>query len=82
MCGAFERKENDFCKLDNLTYSHDTAIRNSEAYPLNLKNQNFHDLFVETLFWINLCPAKNYIKLQIFGSLVLIMTFLQDCFGG
>ena len=24
-----------------------------------LKNQDFHDLFTETLFWIDLCPAKN-----------------------
>ena len=23
------------------------------------KNQDLHDLFLETLFWINLCPAKN-----------------------
>ena len=28
MRGAFERKENDFQKLTNLIYSHDTAIRN------------------------------------------------------
>ena len=57
MCGAFERKENDFWELENLTYSHDTAIINGQAY--HWMNQNFHDLFVETLFWINLCPAKN-----------------------
>ena len=24
-----------------------------------LKNQDLHDLFLETLFWINLCPEKN-----------------------
>ena len=59
MCGAFERKENDFWELENLTYSHDTTVRNGQAYHWILKNQNFHDLFVETLFWINLCPAKN-----------------------
>ena len=23
------------------------------------KNQDLHDLFLETLFWINLCLAKN-----------------------
>ena len=27
MCGAFERKENDFWELKNLIYAHDTAIR-------------------------------------------------------
>ena len=58
MCDAFERK-NDFWELENLIYSHDTAIRNGQILPLNFKNQNFHDLFLETLFWINLCPVKN-----------------------
>ena len=28
MFGAFERKENDFCELKNLIYTHDTAIKN------------------------------------------------------
>ena len=37
--------------------------------PMKIKNQDLHDLFLETLFWINLCPAKNLFKLQIFGSL-------------
>ena len=37
MCGAFERKENDFWELENLTYSHDTAIRNDQAYHWILK---------------------------------------------
>ena len=29
MCGATERKENNFWELKNLIYSHDTAIKNS-----------------------------------------------------
>ena len=27
MCGAFERKENDFWEFENITYKHDTAIK-------------------------------------------------------
>ena len=37
MCGAFERKENDFWELENLIYSHDTAIRNGQVYHWILK---------------------------------------------
>ena len=37
MCGAFERKENDFWEWENLTYSHDTAIRNGQVYHWILK---------------------------------------------
>ena len=37
MCGAFERKENDFWELENLIYSHDTAIRNGHVYHWILK---------------------------------------------
>ena len=59
MCGAFERKENDFWKLKNSIYAHDTAIKNGQVHHWSLKNQDLHDLFLETLFWINLCPAKN-----------------------
>ena len=59
MCGAFERKENDFWELKNIIYTHDTAIKNGEVHRWSLKNQDLHDLFLETLFWINLCPAKN-----------------------
>ena len=58
MCGAFERKDNDFWELKTLKYTHDTAIKWSSS-PLKCKNQDLHDLFLETLFWINLCPAKN-----------------------
>ena len=28
MCGAFERKENDFWELKNIIYTHNTAIKN------------------------------------------------------
>ena len=59
MCGAFERKENDFWELKNIIYAHDTAIKNGPSSPMKFKNQDLHDLFLETLFWINLCPAKN-----------------------
>ena len=61
MCGAFERKENDLGDLKTLihVYTHDTAIRNGRVLPLKFKNQDLHDLFLETLFWINLRLAKN-----------------------
>ena len=58
MRGAFERKENDFWELKKINiYTHDTAIENSQVHHWSLKNQDLHDLFLETLFWINLCPA-------------------------
>ena len=59
MCEAFERKENDFWGLKNKINTHDTAIRNGQVHHWSLKNQDLHDLCLETLFWINLCLAKN-----------------------
>ena len=37
MCGAFERKENDFWELKNLIYSHDTVIINGQVHHWSLK---------------------------------------------
>ena len=37
MCGAFERKENDFWELKEIIYTHDTAIKNSQVYHWSLK---------------------------------------------
>ena len=37
MCGAFERKENDFWELKNLIYTHDTAIKNGQVHHWSLK---------------------------------------------
>ena len=37
MCGAFERKENDFCELKKKIFTHDTAIRNGEVHHGSLK---------------------------------------------
>ena len=59
MCGAFQRKENDFWELKNIIYAHDTAIKKRSSSPLRFKNLDLHDLFLETLFWIILYPAKN-----------------------
>ena len=28
MCGEIEWKENDFCELKNIIFTHDTAIKN------------------------------------------------------
>ena len=58
MRGTFERKENNFWELKNIICTHDTAIKKKSSSPLKFKNQDLHDLFLETLFWINLCPAK------------------------
>ena len=82
MCSAFERKENDFWELKNLIYTHDAAIKNSQVHHWSLKINIYMIYFLETLFRINLCPAKNQFKLQTFGCLALIMSFLQVCFGG
>ena len=57
MCGAIERKENDFWELKDSVYTHGTAIKNGQVHHWSLKIKP--DLFLETLFWINLCPAKN-----------------------
>ena len=59
MCGVFERKENDFWELKNLIYSQDTVLKNGQVHHWSFKNQDLYDLFLETLFWINLCSAKN-----------------------
>ena len=59
MCGAYEKQENDFWELKNIIFTHDTAIKKRSSSPLKFKNLGLHDLFLETLFWINLCPAKN-----------------------
>ena len=59
MCGAFERRENNFWELKNIIYTHNTAIKKYSSSPLKFKNLDLHDLFLETLLWINLCPAKN-----------------------
>ena len=32
MCGASERKGNDFAELKTLIYTHDTAIRNGQVH--------------------------------------------------
>ena len=59
MCGAIEKKKYDFWKLIKIIYKHGTTIKNGQVHHWSLKNQDLHDLFRETLFWINLCPAKN-----------------------
>ena len=37
MCGAFERKENDFWELKEIIYTHDTAIKNDQVHHRSLK---------------------------------------------
>ena len=37
MCGATERKENDFWELKNSKYTHGTAIKNGKVHHWRLK---------------------------------------------
>ena len=37
MCGAFERKENNFWELKNIIYTHNTAIENIQVQHWSLK---------------------------------------------
>ena len=37
MCGAFERKENDFWEFKNIISIYDTAIKNGQVYHWSLK---------------------------------------------
>ena len=37
MCGAFERKENDFWEFEKIIYKHDTAIKNGQVNQWSLK---------------------------------------------
>ena len=57
MCGASERKK--IQRIQNINmytwYSH----YKWSGSPLKFKIQDLHDLFLETLFWINLCLVKN-----------------------
>ena len=41
-----------------IIYEYDTAIRNGLVHQLSFKNPAVHELFIETLSWINLCEAK------------------------
>ena len=37
MCGAFERKENNFWELKIIIYTYDTSIKNDQVYHRSLK---------------------------------------------
>ena len=54
-----KEKKYDFLELKHITYAHDSAIKTGQVHYWSLKNQDLHDLFLETLFWIYLCLAKN-----------------------
>ena len=59
MCGATDRKEKSFLRIEKFImytwYSH----QNWSSSPMKFENQDLYDLSLETLFWINLGPAKN-----------------------
>ena len=59
MCGASEREKKDFSELKKKLYYTLYSHYKWSSSPLKFKNQDLHDLFLETLFWINLCPTKN-----------------------
>ena len=59
MCNAFEGKEICFLEIKNIIYELDTAIKKEWSTPMKFRNLDLHELFIKTLFWINLCPVKN-----------------------
>ena len=60
MCGAYERKEMIPEKWKQ-KYTH-MKLPLKMVHHWSLKNQDLRNLFLETLFWINLCPAKKLIQ--------------------
>ena len=61
MCGAFERKENDFWELKKMIHTHDTAIKKWSSSPLKFKNQDLHDLFLEFMPGEKITPNCKYL---------------------
>ena len=59
-----------------IIFENDTAIKMAQ-YINEAKNQNLHDLFIETFSFINLCPDINKFKLQIFDSLAPTIFFAR-----
>ena len=55
LCGAFDKKEIVFLRIKNKIML-PLKIVNT---PLKFKNQDLHDLPLETHFWITLCLEKN-----------------------
>ena len=52
-----EEKMYNFWELNKIIYTHDATIENGQVYQWSFKNQDLHNLFLETLFRINLCLA-------------------------
>ena len=53
MCDAFERKEYDLKKFFKKIIYMDMIMlpfKNGQSTPMKFKNQDLHDLFIETLF--------------------------------
>ena len=55
----WKKEKYEFWKLKKIIYTHDIAIENGKVYHWSLKIKIYMIYFLETLFWINLCPAKN-----------------------
>ena len=64
-----KKNSENWKKKKKKTHEHMKKPLQMVKFVLTFKNQDLHDLFLETLFWINLYPVKNKFKLQIFGSL-------------
>ena len=50
-----------FENREKIIYEHDTAIKNGQVHQWKLmkfKIQDLHDLFIETLLWINYVSKK------------------------
>ena len=62
MCGVFEMTSENLKKQCLGLYVKWRCRWKWSSTPiigLKCKNQDLHDLFIKTLAWINLCPAKN-----------------------
>ena len=82
MCGTFERKENDFWEQKNLIYSYEPAIKNGQVHHLSLQIKIYMIYFLKHSSELIYALRKINSKCNYFGSLALLMSFLQDCFGG
>ena len=59
MCGAFERKENDFWELKNIIYTYDTSIQNGQIHQWNL------NIKVYMIYFLKHSPKLIYARRKI-----------------
>ena len=59
MCGAYLKEKKMISENWKNWYIHMMQPLKMVKFTIEVKNQDSHDLFLETLFWINLYPVKN-----------------------